>query len=142
MSNKLSDDFGLIDGQTYVIGREGSVYIENYIYINSPTVSRRHAALKIKNGRIHLRDLDSTNGTYLIENDSAVPFKEGYVSPSQPIAIGDVKCTINSLLAKAGVCSTSKNTTSNFEETKLMPPINKTQKKRKLTHYFFLPGVQ
>ena len=129
MSNKLSGDFGLIDGQTYVIGREGSVYIENYIYINSPTVSRRHAAIKIKNGRIHLRDLDSTNGTYLIDNDGLVSFKEGYVSPSQPIAIGDVKCTINSLLAKAGVYSASKNTISNFEETKIMPPINKTQKR-------------
>ena len=124
MSNKLSEDFGLIDGQTYVIGREGAVYIENYIYINSPTVSRRHAAIKIKNGRIYLCDLGSTNGTYLIDNDSLVPFEEGYVSPSQAIVIGEVKCTINSLLTKAGVYSASKNTTSNFEETKLMPPIN------------------
>jgi len=126
MSNKLSKDFGLIDGQTYIIGREGNVYIEGYIYINSPSVSRRHAEMKIKNGRIYLRDLDSTNGTYLMENDSLVPFKKGYVSPSQPIAIGHVKCTINSLLSIAGVYSDSKNTTSEFEETKLMPPINKT----------------
>lgn len=122
MSNRLSKDFGLIDGRTYIIGREGEVYIEDHIYINSPSVSRRHAAMKIKNGRIYLCDLDSTNGTYLIENDSLVPFKEGYVSPSQPIAIGHVKCTINSLLAIAGVSSDSKNTTSNTEDTKPMPP--------------------
>ena len=128
MSNKLSDDFGLIDGQTYVIGRGGSVYLENYIYINSPSVSRRHAAIKIKNGRIHLRDLDSTNGTYLIDKDGLVSFKEGYVSPSQPIAIGDVKCTINSLLTKARVYSASENNASNLEETKFIPPVNKTQK--------------
>jgi len=126
MSNKLSKDFGLIDGHTYIIGREGDVYIEDHIYINSRSVSRRHAAMKIKNGRIYLCDLDSTNGTYLMENDSLVPFKKGYVSPSQPIAIGHVKCTINSLLSIAGVYSDSKNTTSEFEETKLMPPINKT----------------
>jgi pSer/pThr/pTyr-binding forkhead associated (FHA) protein len=126
MSNKLSKEFGLIDGQTYIIGREGEIYLEDHIYINSPSVSRRHAAMKIKNGRIWLRDLDSTNGTYLIESDSLVPFKEGYVSPSQPIAIGHVKCTINSLLAIAGVHSASKDTTSNFEETRIMPPINKT----------------
>jgi pSer/pThr/pTyr-binding forkhead associated (FHA) protein len=126
MSNKLSKEFGLIDGQTYIIGREGEIYIEDQIYINSPSVSRRHAAMKIKNGRIWLHDLDSTNGTYLIESDSLVPFKEGYVSPSQPIAIGHVKCTINSLLAIAGVHSASKDTTSNFEETRIMPPINKT----------------
>jgi pSer/pThr/pTyr-binding forkhead associated (FHA) protein len=122
MSNRLSKDFGLLDCHTYIIGREGDVYIEDHIYINSPSVSRRHAAVKIKNGRIYLCDLDSTNGTYLIENDSLVPFKEGYVSPSQPIAIGHVKCTINSLLAIAGVYSASKNTTSNSEDTQLMPP--------------------
>ena len=112
-----------LEGRTYIIGREG------HIYISDPAVSKEHAEMNIVDGKIRIRDLDSTNGTYLIENDSVVPFKEGYVSPSQPIAIGDVKCTINSLLAKAGVYSTSKNTTSNFEETKLMPPINKTQKR-------------
>jgi len=122
MSSRLSKDFGLIDGHTYIIGREGDVYIEDHIYIKSPSVSRRHAAMKIKNGRIYLCDLDSTNGTYLIEDDSLVPFKEGYVSPSQPIVIGHVKCTINSLLAITGVYSASKNTTSNSEETKPMPP--------------------
>lgn len=126
MSNRLSKDFGLIDGQTYIIGREGSVYLEGHIYVNSPTVSRRHAEMKIKNGRIYLRDLNSTNGTYLIENESLVPFKEGYVSPSQTIVIGEFKCTINSLLANAKVDSTSTNTTSGFEDTKVMPPINKT----------------
>jgi pSer/pThr/pTyr-binding forkhead associated (FHA) protein len=122
MSNRLGKDFGLIDGHTYIIGREGDIYLEDHIYINCPSVSRRHAAMKIKNGRIYLCDLGSTNGTYLIENDSLVTFKEGYVSPFQPIAIGQVKCTISSLLAIAGVYSASKNTTSNSEDTKLMPP--------------------
>ncbi len=130
MSNSLSKDFGLIDGQTYIIGREGDIYIEGHIYINSPTVSRRHAAMKIKNGRIYLRDLNSTNGTYLIENDSLVPFKEGYVSPSQTIVIGEVECTINSLLAIAGVYSASKNNTSDIEETKPTIPINRTLKRQ------------
>ena len=126
MSNGLSKDFGLIDGQTYIIGREGDVYLDDHIYIDSPSVSRRHAAMKIKNGRVHLCDLNSTNGTYLIEDERLVFFKEGYVSPSQPIAIGEVKCTINSLLAIAGVYSTSKKSTSNLEETKPIVPNNKT----------------
>lgn len=125
MNNKLGEDFGLIDGQTYIIGREGDVYIEDHIYINSSTVSRRHAAIKIKNERIWLRDLNSTNGTYLVENGSLVPFREGYMSPSQPIAIGEVKCTINRLLAIAGSHAASKNATSNFENTKPMPSTNK-----------------
>jgi hypothetical protein len=122
MSNCLSNDFGLLDGQTYIIGREGDVHIDDHIYMDSPSVSRRHAAMKIKNGRIYLCDLDSTNGTYLIENDSLVPFKNGYVSPSQPIVIGRVKCTISSLLTLVGVHSVSKNTKSSSEDTLLMPP--------------------
>ena len=121
MSNSLSKEFGLLDGQTYIIAREGDVYVENHIYINSPSVSRRHATMRIKNGRIYLCDLDSTNGTYLIEDDSLVPFKEGYVSPSQPIAIGNVTCTINSLLAITGVYSASKNIKSSLEDTQLIP---------------------
>ena len=121
MSNSLSKEFGLLDGQTYIIAREGDVYIEDHIYVNSPSVSRRHASMKIKNGRVYLCDLDSTNGTYLIEDDSLVPFKEGYVSPSQPIAIGNVTCTINSLLAITGVYSASKNIKSSLEDTELIP---------------------
>ena len=124
MSNKLSRDYGLVDGQTYIIGREVADRTENYIYINSPTVSRRHATIKIKNGRVHLRDLDSTNGTFVLDNDGLVPFKEGYVSPSQSIVIGEVKCTITNLLAIARTYSSPKTTNSDFEDTKLMPPIN------------------
>jgi len=122
MRNSFSKDFGLLEGQTYIIGREGDIYVENHIYMDFPSVSRRHAAMKIKNGRIYLCDLDSTNGTYLIENDSLVPFKNGYVSPSQPIVIGCVKCTISSLLTLIGVHSVSKNTKSSSENTLLMPP--------------------
>ena len=121
MVNRLSEQLGLVDGRTYIIGRESEVYIEDHIYINSPSVSRRHAAMKMKNGRIYLCDLDSTNGTYLLKNDSLVPFKEGYVTPSQPLVIGQVKCTINSLLANAGVYSASRNIISDSEDTKLMP---------------------
>ena len=110
MSNCFSKNFGLLDGQTYIIGREGDVYIEDHIYINTPLSA-------------DLCDLDSVNGTYLIENDNLlVPFKEGYVSPCQPIAIGHVKCTIKSLLEISGVYSASKNTTSSSEDTLLMPP--------------------
>lgn len=122
MVNRLSEQLGLVDGRTYIIGRESEVHIEDHIYINSPSVSRRHAAMKMKNGRIYLCDLDSTNGTYLLKNDSLVPFNEGYVTPSQPLVIGQVKCTINSLLAIAGVYSASRNIISDSEETKLMPP--------------------
>ena len=131
MSNSLSKSLGLIDGQTYIISRASDTYIEGCIYINSPTVSRPHAELKIKNGRIYLRDLNSTNGTYLIENDSLVPFEEGYVSSHQPLVIGKVKCTILSLLEIAGVYSASNNTPSDSDDTtKLVESPVKVLKRR------------
>lgn len=126
MSNRLGKDFGLIDGQTYIIGREAGVHLQDHIYINSSTVSRCHAAMKIKNKRVWLQDLNSTNGTYLIENDYLVPFKEGYMSPSQPIVIGKVKCTINGLLAIAGANYASQYTTSKIEDTEPMSLTEQT----------------
>ncbi len=131
MSNSLSKDLGLINGKTYIISRESDTYIEGCIYINSPSVSTPHLKMKIKNGRIYLRDLNSANGTYLIESDSLVPFEEGYVSSHQPLVIGEVKCTIQSLLEICGVCSASNNTASDSDDTtKLVVPSVKVLKRQ------------
>ncbi len=125
MSNSLSKNLGLIDGKTYIIGRESDTYIEGHIYINCPSVSRPHLKMKIKNGRIYLRDLNSTNGTYLIKNDSLTPFEEGYVSSHQPLVIGAIKCTILSLLKIAGDYSASNNIASDSDDTTrlVVPPV-------------------
>jgi hypothetical protein len=114
MSNSLSKAFGLINGQTYIIGRRG------HIYIDSPAVSKHHAAIIIKNDRIFLRDLNSTNGTYLVNNDSLENFEEGYVTQNQPIVIGNVKCTIYSLLAFIGDNPALKNHATNFEDSTIL----------------------
>ena len=125
MNNSLSKELGLKEGQVYIIGRKGPVCMENHIYINSPTVSRPHAEMKVKNGRVYLRDMDSTNGIYIVENDTLVSLQEGYVSPSQPIVIGKVQCTIQSLISIVGVYSGPKNEALNFEDTqKIEVPKN------------------
>ena len=130
MSNSLSKDLGLTEGRTYIISRKGPVFIEGHIYINSPTVSSPHAELKIKNGRVYLRDLNSTNGIYVVDNDSLISFEEGYVKPHQSIVIGKVKCTIQSLIAIAGVYSDPENSTPDGEETqKIEIPIHNPAKK-------------
>jgi len=130
MSSSLSKDWGLTEGKTYIISRKGDVSMDGHIYINSSTVSRPHAALKIKNGRVHLRDLDSTNGIYIMDNEGLISFEEGYVNPLQPLMIGRVKCTLQSLIAIVGVYSASENGTPDFEETqKIEVPIPKPVKK-------------
>jgi hypothetical protein len=130
MSSSLSKDWGLTEGQTYIISRKGQVSMEGDIYINSPTVSRPHAELKIKNGRVFLRDLNSTNGTYIVDNDSLIRFEEGYVKTNQLMVIGSVKCTIQSLISVVGVYSAPENNTPDIEETQEMEgPIPKPVKK-------------
>jgi hypothetical protein len=120
MRRSLSKDLGLTEGRTYIISRKGPIFKEGHIYINSPTVSNPHAELKIKNGRVYLRDLDSTNGIYIMDNDSLISFEKGYVKPNQSIVIGRVKCTIQSLIAIAGVYSAPEKNTPDFDETQLI----------------------
>jgi pSer/pThr/pTyr-binding forkhead associated (FHA) protein len=85
-----------LKNRTYIVGREG------HIYINDPTVSKQHAELQVIDGEVYLRDLRSTNGTFLIKNNRLVPFHEGYVQLHQPIVIGNRQYTIQSLLELAG----------------------------------------
>jgi pSer/pThr/pTyr-binding forkhead associated (FHA) protein len=96
MDNAESEEITLLKSRTYIIGREG------HIYINDATVSKQHAEIKIIDGEVYLRDLGSTNGTYLIKNNRLVAFQEGYVQLNQPIVLGNRRYTIQSLLQIAG----------------------------------------
>ena len=85
----------LMEGRRFILGREG------HIYIDSPTASKHHAELKIEAGRIYLRDLNSTNGTHLLKNETPVRIDEGYVNPKQTVVIGKHRYVIEDLLAIA-----------------------------------------
>ena len=95
MPNNKKIDFALLEGQTFIVGRTG------HIYIHSPTASKYHAELKIVNGKVHLRDLNSTNGTYLVKNEKLERFSEGWVHKHRIIEIGGERHQIQSLLAIA-----------------------------------------
>lgn len=99
MDKDPQEELKRMESRTYIIGREG------HIYINDPTVSKQHAEIKVVNGEVYLRDLDSTNGTFLIKNNRLVPFHEGYVQIHQPIVLGNRQYTIQGLLEIAGAFS-------------------------------------
>ena len=105
MNLNASTKFGLVDGRPYIIGREG------HIRINSPSVSKQHVEMTIKNSRVYLRDLNSTNGTYLVIDDRLVRLDQGYVDQYQTIVIGNVKSTLRKLLTINCDNSDSKTTT-------------------------------
>ena len=90
-----------LKNRVFIIGREG------HIYINDPAVSKQHAELQIVDGEVYLRDLGSTNGTFLIKNHRLVPFHEGYVQLHQPIVLGNRQYTIQSLLEIVGAIASS-----------------------------------
>ena len=96
MDTEIKEGVKRLESRTYIIGREG------HIYINDPTVSKQHAEIQVINGEVYLRDLGSTNGTFLIKNNRLVPFHEGYVQLHQPIVLGSRQYTIQNLLEIAG----------------------------------------
>lgn len=85
----------LMEGRKFILGREG------HIFIDSTTASKHHAEITITNGDVYLRDLDSTNGTFLLEKNERVPFEAGYVDPQQSIEVGGKVLVIQNLLAIA-----------------------------------------
>ena len=93
--NRTDSKLKLIEGRSFIIGRQG------HIYIDSITASNHHAEIRVVNQKIYLRDLDSTNGTYLMQNGSKRRFKKGYVEPRQTIVIGGKPHTVLELLAIA-----------------------------------------
>ena len=94
--NNISDESTKMEIRTYIIGREG------HICIDDPTVSKHHAEIQIMSGEIYLRDLGSTNGTFLIKNQRLVPFIEGYVQLHQMIVLGNKQQSVKNLLEIAG----------------------------------------
>ncbi len=97
MSSDTPIGLGFTEGDTYIVGREG------HIYVNDPSISREHAEIKFIDGKIRLRDLNSSNGTYLVKANQWVSVQEGYVKPQQIIAMGQQEYTVQDLLAKVGV---------------------------------------
>ena len=95
MNNAQLANLDSMEGRRFILGREG------HIYIDSPTASKLHAEIRIDNGRIYLRDLKSTNGTFLVKHNKLVPFQEGYVNPKQTIVIGRQVYVVQDLLAIA-----------------------------------------
>ena len=74
------------DGQPVTIGRAADVDV----VVVDPLVSRRHARLGPRGGRLVLEDLGSTNGTRV--NDQVV--REAVVAPGDRIELGATRIEI------------------------------------------------
>jgi len=86
-----------MQNKTYIIGRQGNIQLFD------KTTSSRHAELVVLNDQIYLTDLDSTNGTYLMNHGKRKRFKEGYISMEQTLSFGEQVCTVRELIARAAI---------------------------------------
>jgi pSer/pThr/pTyr-binding forkhead associated (FHA) protein len=81
-----------MENSTFTVGRKGDICIDD------KTVSRYHIEIQVTYGAIYVRNLSSTNGTFLLTNNRRVSFTEGYVQPYQVIILGKVQCRVQKLL--------------------------------------------
>jgi len=59
----------------------------NHFQINEPSVSTSHCQVVVNNGDILIRDLGSTNGTFINQE----PVKEAHLQPGQKLRLGGVE---------------------------------------------------
>ena len=86
-----------MDNRTFIIGRRGNIPLFD------KTTSSRHAELVILNDQMYLTDLDSTNGTFLMQQGKRKRFKEGYINLEQTLSFGEHVCTVRELIARAEI---------------------------------------
>ena len=84
-----------MSNRTYVIGRRGNIQLFD------KTASAKHAELSVIDNQMYLTDLDSTNGTYLMDHGKRKRFKEGFINLEQTLAFGEHVCTVRELMARA-----------------------------------------
>jgi anti-anti-sigma factor len=85
-----------VDAPRFLIGRQPDCQLR----LGSRMVSKLHAAIERRDGRVFLVDLGSTNGTIL--NGRALRGKEAEIHHGDRIQVGPVICTLTTVAHRAG----------------------------------------
>jgi len=71
---------------TNVVGREGT----SDIYVENNQVSRRHCLLQVTERGLLVKDLESTNGTFV----NGIPMTDGYINDGDKLSLGTYVLTL------------------------------------------------
>ena len=71
---------------TNVVGREGTCDV----YVESNQVSRRHCLLQVTERGLLVKDLESTNGTFV----NGIPMTDGYINDGDRLSLGTYVMTL------------------------------------------------
>jgi diguanylate cyclase (GGDEF)-like protein len=124
----VASDLGrrhVLDREVITIGRDR----ENDIVLDSDSVSRRHARVEHREGRIFLTDLDSTNGTYV--NDDNEPVRDTQLRRGDQVKIGD---TIFKYLSGSDVETQYHETIFNMTITDGLTDVGNKKRLDQLVH--------
>ena len=72
---------------TNVVGREGTCDV----YVESNQVSRRHCLLQVTERGLLVKDLESTNGTFV----NGIPLTDGYINEGDRLSLGTYVMTLH-----------------------------------------------
>jgi hypothetical protein len=72
---------------TNVVGREGTCDV----YVESSQVSRRHCLLQVTERGLLVKDLESTNGTFV----NSIPMNDGYINEGDRLSLGTYVLTLH-----------------------------------------------
>src|SRR6185503_2606373 len=72
-----------LDQGTYRLGRSAA----NTVQLDEPSVSGSHCEIIVQNGTTTIRDLGSTNGTFIDQQ----PVSEGVLRPGQSLRLGSLE---------------------------------------------------
>jgi hypothetical protein len=72
---------------TNVVGREGTCDV----YVESNQVSRRHCLLQVTERGLLVKDLESTNGTFV----NGIPMGDGYINEGDRLSLGTYVLTLH-----------------------------------------------
>lgn len=72
------------EDKEYILGREGSLSFPE------SSISRKHLKISIKNGKVRILDLDSTNGT-IVNNRKLTPNRNRILKEGDVIKLGEVE---------------------------------------------------
>ena len=79
----------------FVIGRGEDCHV----VLNATSVSRQHASLQLlRNGKIRFEDMDSTNGSYMLEGENLVRIRDTELPPEALLQIGKVRISMAEIL--------------------------------------------
>lgn len=77
----------------YIIGRKGDINLDD------KSVSRHHAELTVSHDEVRLKDLNSSNGIFLVKNNRLIRFFDGFVQLNQRVVIGSKEYSIQQLIS-------------------------------------------